>query len=93
MSTSVQNREKLDNVRELKFIYMIHPDDREHSEILKNARRKLERLVAPNAVSKVGKLQFGAQVHSDATSHEDSECKSCADKEWKKLKTMPAWEL
>ena len=34
-------------------IYFIHPDDREHSEILKIAR-ELERLVVPDAVQKDG---------------------------------------
>ena len=38
---------KLDNARKLKGIYFIGPDDREYSEILKNTRRKLERLMAP----------------------------------------------
>ena len=53
--TPAQNREKqewtrekpkLDNARKLKGIYIIDPDDRENSEILKNARRKVERPVA-----------------------------------------------
>ena len=38
---------KLDNARKLKGIHFIDPDDREYSEILKNARRKLERPMAP----------------------------------------------
>ena len=51
-----QNREKqdwkngkpeLDNAWRLRGIYFIDPDDEEHTEILKNARRKLERPVAP----------------------------------------------
>ena len=53
---AAQNREKqegakekpkLDNARKLRGIYFIDPDDKEYSEILKNARRNLERLVAP----------------------------------------------
>ena len=46
---AAQNREqeewakektKLDSARKLRGIYFIDPDDREHSEIFKNARRK-----------------------------------------------------
>ena len=53
---AAQNREKqewakeepkLDNVRKLRGIYFLDPDDREYSEILKNARSKLARPVAP----------------------------------------------
>ena len=51
-----QNREKqewknekpkLDNARRLRGIYFIDHDDQDYKETLKNARRKLERLVAP----------------------------------------------
>ena len=51
---AAQNREqqewakeepKLDNARRLRGIYCVDPDDREYSEILKNARRKLEILM------------------------------------------------
>ena len=45
--TWVQEKPMLDNARRLRRIYWIDPDDSEHSDILKNARRKLERLVAP----------------------------------------------
>ena len=38
-------------------------------------------------------LQFGAQVHPDATGDEDSGCKSRRGQEWKKLETIPAWNL
>ena len=38
---------KLDNARKLRGIYFIEPDDKEYSEILKNARRTLERPMAP----------------------------------------------
>ena len=37
----------LDNARKLKGISFVDPDDKEYQETLKNARRKLERLVAP----------------------------------------------
>ena len=42
-----EEKPKLDNARKLKGIYFIGPYDREYSEILKKARRKLERLMAP----------------------------------------------
>ena len=43
-----KEKSKLDNARKLKAIYFIDPDDREYSEIhKKNARRKLERPMAP----------------------------------------------
>ena len=53
---AAQNREKqgwaeeepkLDNARKLRGIYFIDPDDEEYKEILKNARRKQERPMAP----------------------------------------------
>ena len=53
---AAQNREKqerakeklkLDNARQLRGIYCIDPDDSECSDFLKNARRKLERLMEP----------------------------------------------
>ena len=59
---AAQNREKqewakekptLDNARKLRGIYFIDPDDKVYSEIIekkkKNARRKLERPMAPQA--------------------------------------------
>ena len=42
-----KEKPKLDNARTLRGIYIIEPDDREYSDILKVARRKLERLSAP----------------------------------------------
>ena len=42
-----KEKPKLDNARKLRGIYFIAPDDREYSEILKYAKRKLERPVAP----------------------------------------------
>ena len=124
---ATQNREKqewtnekpkLDNARRLRGIHFIDPDDTEYKEILKNARRKLERPMVPampckrqsNITKVVAKpeigseknsktmygcevdsleskrqrevyfdvsLQHGAQVHLDATSDENSRCKSC----------------
>ena len=42
-----KEKEKLDNARKLRGIYFIDPDDKEYSEIIKSAGRKLERPVAP----------------------------------------------
>ena len=42
-----KNRNGLDNARRLRGIYFIDHDDEEHKETLKNARRKLERPMAP----------------------------------------------
>ena len=56
-----QEKPKLDNARRLRRIYFIGPDDEEYKEILKNARRNLERPMAaampckrlPNSIKKV----------------------------------------
>ena len=45
-----QERPKLDNARKMEGIYCIDLDDEEYKELLKNARRKLERLMAPTFV-------------------------------------------
>ena len=42
-----RKKPKLDNARKLIGIYFIDPDDTECSEIIKNARRKVERPMAP----------------------------------------------
>ena len=42
-----KEKPKLDNARRLRGIYFIDPDDEEHKETLKHARRKLESPVAP----------------------------------------------
>ena len=42
-----REKPKVDNARKLRGIYYIDPDDRDVSDILKNARRKLERPMAP----------------------------------------------
>ena len=47
-----QERPKLDNARKMKGIYCIDIDDEEYKELLKNARRQLERLMAPTFVQK-----------------------------------------
>ena len=39
-------KSKLDNARRLRRIYFMDPDDQDHKETLKHARRKLERLMA-----------------------------------------------
>ena len=45
--TGQKERSKLDNARKMKGIYIIDPDDEEHKEILNNAKRKLEKPMAP----------------------------------------------
>ena len=53
---NAQNRERQewakerpmqDNDRKMRWIYLIDPHDKEYSEVVKNARRKLERSIAP----------------------------------------------
>ena len=144
---------KLDNVRKLRGIYFIDPDDKEYSEILKNARRKLERPMAPampckrdkqhssivkaNAKPKIGNekefnTMYGCMVESHQSTRQRAEslhsrahkdrfagkgftsmtsynlvhkfipmpqasktpdAKAAVDKKWKKLETVPAWDL
>ena len=39
-------------------------------------------------------VQFGAKTYSNASGNENSRCaKAAVDKEWKKLETIPAWQL
>ena len=42
-----KGKPKLDNARRLRGIHFIDPDDEEYKEILKNARRELERPMGP----------------------------------------------
>ena len=42
-----REKPKLDNARKMRALYFIDPDDEEYKDILKNARRKLERPMAP----------------------------------------------
>ena len=46
---------KLDNARKLRGIYFIDPEDKELKETIKNARKKLETLVAPAMPCKTSK--------------------------------------
>ena len=46
---------KLDNVRKLRGIYFTVPEDKEFTEIIKNAREKLEISVAPAMSCKISK--------------------------------------
>ena len=46
---------KLDNARKLQGIYFIDPQDKEFKETIKNARKKLETLVAPAMPCKMSK--------------------------------------
>ena len=126
-----KEKPKLDNAQKLIGIYFIDPDDRDFSEILKNARRKLER--SPNCITKViakseiasernsktvfgcmveshestkttggifstqkimkTTLQFGSQIHSDATSDENSGCKSRSGQGMEKVRDNPSMEF
>ena len=72
---AAQNREKqewakgeptLDIARKLRGIYFIDPDDKEFSEILKNARRKLERPMAPAMQCKRTDKQHPSIVKANA---------------------------
>ena len=76
---AAQNREKqewatekpkLDNARRLRGIYFIGPDDEEYTKILKNARRKLERPMAPampcnRASNSITKVAAKPEIVSD----------------------------
>ena len=42
MGKAAQTKPKLDNGRRLRGIYFIDPEDGEHRETIKNARKKLE---------------------------------------------------
>ena len=42
-----KEKPKLDNARKLEGIYFSDPDDRKYSDILRNARRKMQRPMAP----------------------------------------------
>ena len=38
-------------------------------------------------------LPFGAQIHSDISSNENTGAKPAVEKEWEKLEKIPAWHL
>ena len=139
-----KEKPKRDHARRLRGIYFIDPDDREYSEILKNARRKLERPMSPvmpcerhtsivkTTMKRVFKTMYDCTVESHESTrqraeslqskyHEDHvagkgftsvtqdnvvhkfipmphattipDAKTAVDKEWKKLETIPAWDL
>ena len=136
-----KEKPKIDNARKLRGIYFVHPDDKEYSEILKNARRKLERPMAPampckrmdkqlpsitnvmqdNDKAKEFKTMYGCMVECHESTRQRAEslqseiallgltsmtlkewlpqamkildAKAAVDKEWKKLETIPAWNL
>ena len=50
----------LDNVRKLRGIYFIDPEDKEFKETIKNARKKLEASVAPVMPCKIMKKNCGS---------------------------------
>ena len=78
---AAQNREKqewakekpkLENARKLKGIYFNDPDDEEFKEFLKNARRKLERPVAPTMPCRRQKSVTKVVAKSNSASEENS---------------------
>ena len=127
--------------RRLKGIYFVDPDDEDYNELLKNARRNLEILVAPTMPCKrqpsMTKVGAKPEVESEKNSktmnrrkgitrvHKTTsriftvrkgcnsmthynlvhkvipmpqamkipDAKAAVDKKWKKLETIPAWEL
>ena len=46
-------KNQLDNVRKMRGIYFIDPEDKEFKETIKNARKKLEIPVAPSMPCKI----------------------------------------
>ena len=55
---------KLDNARRLRGIFFIDPEDKEFKETIRNARRKLERPMAPAMPCKTGKKSNHGETHS-----------------------------
>ena len=145
-----KRKPKVDNARRMRGIYFIDPDDEEYEEILKNARRKLERPVASTmpckrqssitkvvAKPKIASVQNSKTMYFHGMWHRDElvhqvvmrhrsgsfactvifmvfglrgimtlsrgimrfhsttvpDAKEAVDKEWKKLETIPAWDL
>ena len=54
------DKTKLDNARKLRGIYFIDPEDKEFKETIKNARKKLETLMAPAMPCKIMKKNCGS---------------------------------
>ena len=74
-----KKNQKLDNAPRLRGIYIIDPDDEEHREILKNARRKLERAMEPAMLCKrspngITKVLAKSVIGPEKTPRMDYEC-------------------
>ena len=59
----LKNR-KLDNARRLRGIYFIDPEDMEFKETVRNARKKLETLMAPAMPCKTCKKSMKGEIRS-----------------------------
>ena len=74
-----KEKPKLDNARKLRGIYFVDLDDEAYKEILKNARRKLERPVAPGMPCKrspngITKVVAKLEIASEKTPKTVHEC-------------------
>ena len=55
--------------------------------------RKIMNIASPAKGKIDDPLKFGSHVYSCASSDEDPDAKAAAKKEWKKLETIPAWQM
>ena len=74
-----KEKPRLDNARRLRGIYFIVPNDEEYKEILKNARRKLERPMAPatpcdKPPKSITKVTAKPEIESEKNSKTASGC-------------------
>ena len=106
---------KTRQARRLRGIYFIDPDDREHSEILKNAVAPAmpcaKHEIASQKIPKDDLWLYGGLMNPQGNEWnllrlqntkiglqvkdlpEIPDAKAAVDKEWKKLETIPAWQL
>ena len=63
----------LENARKLRGIYFIDPEDKEFKETIKNARQKLETLVAPAMPCKIMKKNGGSGACNNISLHDVSD--------------------
>ena len=90
---------KPDNARRLRGIYSIDPDDEEHKETFKHARRKLERpkavvvpckRKAPHRITEVFAKSETASEKTPKTIYGSSGCKSCRGQGMEKARDNPS---